>query len=42
MIASKGYAAQTPTSDLAPWEFERRDVGEHYIQIEILYCGVSQ
>ena len=40
MIASKGYAAQTPTSDLAPWEFERRDVGEHDIQIEIMFCGV--
>ena len=40
MIASKGYAAQTPTSDLAPWEFERREVGEHDIQIEIMFCGV--
>lgn len=40
MIQSKGYAAQTPTTDLAVWDFERRDVGAHDVQIEILYCGV--
>ncbi len=40
MIASKGYAAQTPQSDLALWEFEHRAVGAHDVQIEILYCGV--
>ncbi|SNC65315.1 uncharacterized zinc-type alcohol dehydrogenase-like protein [Hymenobacter gelipurpurascens] len=40
MIESKGYAAQSPTSDLAPWTFERRDVGAHDVQIEILFCGV--
>lgn len=40
MIQAKGYAAQTPESNLAPWDFERRDVGAHDVQIEILYCGV--
>ncbi|SEL97684.1 uncharacterized zinc-type alcohol dehydrogenase-like protein [bacterium A37T11] len=40
MIATKGYAAQSPTSDLAPWNFERREVGPHDVQIEIQYCGV--
>ena len=40
MTQSKGYAAQTPETDLAPWNFERRDVGPHDIQIEIQYCGV--
>ncbi|MCW4468967.1 NAD(P)-dependent alcohol dehydrogenase [Flavobacterium sp. MFBS3-15] len=40
MIPAKGYAAQNAESDLAPWEFERRDVGAHDVQIEILYCGV--
>jgi uncharacterized zinc-type alcohol dehydrogenase-like protein len=40
MVKSKGYAAQTPTTDLAPWNFERREVGPHDIQIEIKYCGV--
>ncbi len=40
MIAAKGYAAQTADSPLAPWEFERRAIGAHDVQIEILYCGV--
>lgn len=40
MIQAKGYAAQSPTSDLAPWSFERREVGANDVQIEILYCGV--
>jgi uncharacterized zinc-type alcohol dehydrogenase-like protein len=40
MITTKGYAAQSTETDLAPWEFERRDVGAHDIQLEILYCGV--
>ncbi len=40
MIKSKGYAAQTPETDLAVWEFERRAVGTHDVQIEILFCGV--
>ena len=40
MIEAKAYAAQSPTTDLAPWNFERREVGPHDVQIEILYCGV--
>jgi len=40
MIATKGYAAQSPDVDLAPWAFERREVGPHDVQFEILYCGV--
>jgi uncharacterized zinc-type alcohol dehydrogenase-like protein len=40
MIQSKGYAAQDATTDLAPWNFERREVGAHDVQIEITYCGV--
>jgi len=40
MIEAKAYAAQGPTTDLAPWNFERREVGPHDVQIEILYCGV--
>lgn len=40
MIPTKGYAAQTPESNLAPWNFERREVGPHDVQIEIHYCGV--
>src|SRR5690242_2347318 len=40
MIATKGYAAQNAQTDLAPWNFERREVGPHDVQFEILYCGV--
>lgn len=40
MIQAKSYAAQTPGATLAPWQFERRDVGPHDVQIEIHYCGV--
>ncbi|HET6254491.1 MAG TPA: NAD(P)-dependent alcohol dehydrogenase [Puia sp.] len=40
MIPVKGYAAQSPTTDLAPWNFERREVGPHDVQFDILYCGV--
>lgn len=40
MIKTKGYAAQTPTTDLAIWDFERREVSANDVQIEILFCGV--
>jgi uncharacterized zinc-type alcohol dehydrogenase-like protein len=40
MIAAKGYAAQSPTTDLAPWNFERREVGPHDVQFNITHCGV--
>lgn len=40
MIATKAYAAQDPKSLLAPFHLERREPGEHDVQIEILYCGV--
>jgi uncharacterized zinc-type alcohol dehydrogenase-like protein len=40
MISAKAYAAQSPTSPLAPWNFERRAVGDHDVQFDISYCGV--
>jgi uncharacterized zinc-type alcohol dehydrogenase-like protein len=40
MITTKAYAAQSPTTDLAPWNFERRDVGPHDVQFDIQFCGV--
>jgi uncharacterized zinc-type alcohol dehydrogenase-like protein len=40
MIPVKGYAAQNSTTPLAPWNFERRDVGPKDVHIDILYCGV--
>jgi uncharacterized zinc-type alcohol dehydrogenase-like protein len=40
MIATKAYAAQNATEQLAPFNFDRRDVGLKDVQVEILYCGV--
>lgn len=40
MIATKGYAAKSANDLLAPFNFERRDLRPHDVQIEISYCGV--
>lgn len=40
MIASAGYAAPDAKSPLARIEFERREVGEHDVLIDIQFCGV--
>ncbi len=40
MLPTKGYAVHNSNDQLAPWSFERRDVGPNDIQIEIHYCGV--
>ena len=40
MISTKGYAAQSAKSLLAPFNFKRREVGPHDVLIDIRYCGV--
>lgn len=40
MIPVKAYAAQNPTSALAPFDFERRDLRPHDVLVDILYSGV--
>ncbi|ODT14537.1 MAG: hydroxyacid dehydrogenase [Kaistia sp. SCN 65-12] len=35
-----GYAAQSATTDLEPYRFERRDPRANDVTIDILYCGV--
>jgi len=40
MTAAKGYAAQSATSKLEYFPFERREVGPTDVQFEVLYCGV--
>ena len=40
MIKAKSYAAQNDKSALAPWSFDRRDVGDNDVLIDIAYCGV--
>ncbi len=39
-IKTTGYAAQSSTSPLQPFSFERRSPGPRDVQIDILYCGV--
>ncbi|QQR81284.1 MAG: NAD(P)-dependent alcohol dehydrogenase [Deltaproteobacteria bacterium] len=40
MIQSKGIAAQSAKTPLAPFSFERRDPKEHDVVIAIHYCGI--
>ena len=40
MIPARGYAAEDATTPLGPFNFERREVGENDVLIDILYCGV--
>lgn len=40
MIPVNGYAAPAAKSALAPFSFERRDVGENDVLIDIHYCGI--
>src|SRR2546423_10189614 len=39
-LATRGYATSGPTSNLEPFNFERREPGPHDVLIEIQYCGV--
>jgi uncharacterized zinc-type alcohol dehydrogenase-like protein len=40
MTPTKGYAVHSATDTLGPFDFERRAVGPHDVQFEILFCGV--
>jgi uncharacterized zinc-type alcohol dehydrogenase-like protein len=40
MSAVAAYAAQSPTSEIAPFSIDRRAVGPHDVEIDILYCGI--
>ena len=37
---TKGYAALAAGADLVPFEFDRRDVGAHDVEIDIKYSGI--
>ena len=39
-MKTKSYAAQSATTPLAPFSFERRAPGEREVRIEILFCGI--
>jgi len=40
MLKALGYAAQSATSPLAPFEFQRREPGPKDVQLDILFCGI--
>jgi alcohol dehydrogenase (NADP+) len=40
MTTTYAYAASEATKPLAPFEFERRALREHDVQMDVLYCGV--
>ena len=40
MPQALAYAAQSATSPLAPWSFDRREPRPDDVQIDILFCGV--
>ncbi|RDU96271.1 NAD(P)-dependent alcohol dehydrogenase [Trinickia dinghuensis] len=40
MYTTHGYAAKDAASPLAPFDIQRRDLREHDVQIEVLFCGV--
>jgi len=40
MIPTIGIAAFDAAGPLAPWRFDRRDVGAHDVHIRIMYCGI--
>jgi uncharacterized zinc-type alcohol dehydrogenase-like protein len=40
MPNAKGYAAATAKAPLAPYSFERRELREHDVAIDIKFCGI--
>jgi len=40
MLICEGFAAESATAPLGPIKFNRRDVGEHDVRLDILFCGV--
>lgn len=40
MIPAKGMAAQSATTPLTPYSFERREAKDHDVVIDILFCGI--
>jgi len=40
MIPAKGYAAKSAKAPLVPYTFERRDLKENDVAIDIKFCGI--
>jgi alcohol dehydrogenase (NADP+) len=39
-LPTKGYAAAAAKVPLAPYDFERRELKEHDVLVDIQYCGI--
>jgi uncharacterized zinc-type alcohol dehydrogenase-like protein len=40
MLPTKGFVAKTARTPLEPYQFQRREPGDHDVLIDIMYCGV--
>ncbi len=40
MTNARGYAALRPKARLEPFQFQRREPGDHDVEIDIHYCGI--
>src|SRR5579863_2794235 len=40
IVQTKGYAAPSANAPLAPFSFERRELGPRDVGIEVKYCGI--
>lgn len=40
MIETRGYATHDSNAKFAPFDFERRDLGDHDILIDVQFCGI--
>lgn len=40
MIQVRGYAAKEAKASLTPFSFERRDLLDHDVMLDIQYCGI--
>jgi hypothetical protein len=40
MVQTKGYAAASANAPLAPFAFERRELGPRDVGIAVKYCGI--
>ena len=36
----RGYAAQKANAEMAPWEFDRRDLGAHDVALDVKFSGI--
>src|ERR671923_223526 len=42
MLLTRGYAALTAQAPLAPFQFERREVGPRDVLVDVRFCGICR